>query len=126
MRIYPSTHVRNLGVYINRYMLFDVHIAELSKKITGILMFINRVSSSFDKTTRKTVVQSLVLSLINYCISIWGCTNKTGVHSAQKLQNFVAKIAIGGARKYNLMLRNIFSVLEMRLSRLSTVSASRN
>ena len=101
VRIYPSTHVKNLGVYFNRYMLFDVHIAELGKKITGMLIFINRVSDCFDKTTRKTVVQSLVLSMLNYCISIWGCTNKNVIHSAQKLQNFAAKIAFGGARKYD-------------------------
>ena len=64
-------------------------------------MFINKVSDSFDKTTRKTVVQSLALGMINYCISIWGCTNKTVVHSAQLLLNFAAKIAIEGARKYD-------------------------
>ena len=97
--IYPSMHVKNLGVHFDRYMLFDVHIAELSKKITGILMFINRVSENFDKTTRKTVVQSLVLSVINYCISIWGSTTKTLLHTVQKLQNFAAKVAVGGARK---------------------------
>ncbi len=63
-------------------------------------MFINQVSGNFDRTTRKTVVQSLVLSLMNYCISIWGCTNKTLIHSVQKMQNFAAKIVTGGARKY--------------------------
>ncbi len=30
--IYPSTHVKNLCVFIDRYMLFDVHISEVSKK----------------------------------------------------------------------------------------------
>ncbi len=33
--IYPSTHVKNLGVYIDRYMLFDVHISEVNKKSDG-------------------------------------------------------------------------------------------
>ena len=64
-------------------------------------MFLNRVSEHFDKTTRIIVVQSLVLSLINYCISIWGGTCKTLLHNVQKLQNFAAKVAIGGARKYD-------------------------
>ena len=99
--VYPSIHVKNLGVYFDRYMLFDIHVAELSKKVTGILMFINRVSKNFDKTTRKTVVQSLALSIINYCISIWGSSNKTMLQMVQKLQNFAAKVAVGGARKYD-------------------------
>ncbi len=65
MHIYPSTHVKNLGVQ-DKYMLFDVHIDELDK-VMGVLMFLNRVSEHFDKSTRIILVQSLVLSLVNYC-----------------------------------------------------------
>lgn len=99
--IYPSSHVKNLGVFIDKYMLFDVHIDEVTKKVMGTLMFINRISQKFDKSTRKLVVQSLVLSLINYCIVIWGTTNETLLHNAQKLQNFAAKVAVGCYRKYD-------------------------
>ncbi len=82
-------------------MLFDVHIAELNTKVMGTLMFINRVSENFDKPTRKVIVQSLVLSRINYCICIWDSTNNTSIHTVQKLQNFAAKVVNGGARKYD-------------------------
>ncbi len=82
-------------------MLFDVHIDEPNKKVMGVVMFLNRVSEHFDKSTRIIVVLSLVLSLINYCINIWGSTCKTLLHSVQKLQNFPAKVAIRGARKYD-------------------------
>lgn len=99
--IYPSSYVKNLGVYIDKYMLFDVHIDQLTKKVMGTLMFINRISQNFDKSTRVLVVQSLVLSLINYCIVIWGTTNETLLHNVQKLQNFAAKVAIGCCRKYD-------------------------
>ena len=99
--IHPSNYVKNLGVYIDKYMLFDVHINELTKKVMGILMFINRISQNLDKSTRIIVVQSLVLSLINYCIEIWGSTNETLLHNVQKLQNFAAKVAVGCSRKYD-------------------------
>ncbi len=33
--IIPSSHVKNLGLYIDRFMLFDKHINELSKKSCG-------------------------------------------------------------------------------------------
>ncbi len=49
--IHPSKHVKNLGVYIDRFMLFDVHINELNKKVIGILMCINRKGGSLDKQT---------------------------------------------------------------------------
>ena len=47
------------------------------------------------------IVQSLVLSIINYCILIWGTTNLTQLTNAQKLQNFAAKVVDGKARKYD-------------------------
>ncbi len=64
--------MENLGVYSVRFMLFDVHINEKSKKATCILVYISRTGDSLDKQTRVIVVQTLVLSLIDYCISIQG------------------------------------------------------
>ncbi len=69
-----SNHVKN---YIDRYMTFDVHINELNKKVMGTLMYINSLSDNFQKTTRVIIVSPLVLSIINYCIRIWGTTNET-------------------------------------------------
>ena len=99
--ILPCHCVKNLGVYMDRHLVFDIHVNELNKKVMGILMYINRISASFEKRTRIIVVQSLVLSLINYCIRIWGTTNETVIHNVQKLQNFAAKVAVGGARKFD-------------------------
>ena len=62
-------------------------------------MFINRIKDNFNKSTRIIVVQSLVLSIINYGISIWGASNITQVERVQKIQNFAAKVALGGAAK---------------------------
>ncbi len=89
-RIKFCSYVKNLGIYIDKHMLYDVHIEELGKKIMGTLIFINRVSANFDKTTRLIIVQSLVINLVNYCIGIWGSTNKTLLIKVQKLLNFAA------------------------------------
>ncbi len=48
VHIHRSTHVKNLGIYFNKYMFFDVHIDERNKKVMGILMFLKRVSENFD------------------------------------------------------------------------------
>ena len=82
-------------------MLFDKHISVLSTKVVGTLMFINRVSNKLDRPSRIIAVQSLVLSIINYCIRIWGTTNVTSMNNVQKLQNFAAKVAKGNAMKYD-------------------------
>ncbi len=81
-------------------MVFDTHINDIPKKVISMLSFISRVSCNFDRRTRETVVQSLVLSLINYGIRIWGTTNATLIHRVQKLQNFAARVSIGAMKKY--------------------------
>ena len=99
-KIVPSNSVKNLGVFFDCYMLFDKHISELSKKVIGTLMFVNRIRDTFDRPTREIVVQSLALSILSYCSQIWGTTNVTQVNRVQKLQNFAAKVS-AGARKYD-------------------------
>ena len=61
-------------------------------------MFINRIKGNLDKTTRITVIQSLVLSIINYGIKIWGSTKTAHIQKIQKTQNFAAKVALGGSK----------------------------
>ena len=67
----------------------------------GLLIYINRIKENFEKDSRITIVESLVLSLINYCCKIWGAANKTLLQKVQKVQNFAARVADGAARKYD-------------------------
>ncbi len=76
---------------MDRYMTFDVHVSELNKKVIGTLMHIYRISLNFEKRTRTIVVQSLVLSIINYCIRIWGTTNATFLSNVQNYKTLQPK-----------------------------------
>ncbi len=69
---------------MDSYMTFDVHVSELSKKVVETLMHINRISLNFEQRTRALVVQSLLLSIVNYCIRIWSTTNATLLNIVQK------------------------------------------
>ncbi len=82
-------------------MLFDRHVNEGTRKAVGTLMYINSISVSLDKPFWIIVVQRLVLTIINYCLPIWGTANITVINDVQKLQNFDARVAIGGIRKYD-------------------------
>lgn len=55
--ITPSNHIKNLDVYFDRFMLFDKHINELTKKVVGTLVFISRISANLNKPSRIIVVQ---------------------------------------------------------------------
>lgn len=100
-QIIPSTSLRNLGVYFDTNMTFDSHIDKISSKVFKTIMYINRIKDNFNKNTRIIVVQSLALSIINYAIKIWGTANKTHIQQIQKLQNFAAKVALGGGAKHD-------------------------
>ena len=67
----------------------------------GTLIYINRISNHLDKSSRIIAVQSLALSIIYYCIMIWGTTGNTHKIKIQRLQNFAARVAVGGIRKHD-------------------------
>ncbi len=84
-------------------MLFDKHVSEITKKVIETLMCINRNSIALDKSSHITIVQTLALGFMNYCLRIWGITNKTIMSDAQKVHNFTVKVAIGGAKKITML-----------------------
>ncbi len=91
-QIKPSDSVKNLDLYFDKHMLFDTHITELTKKTFGTLVYINRIRNQFSTKARTAVVQTLVLSLINYGMTIWGTTNKTQLKRVQKdIKNFLPR-----------------------------------
>ncbi len=47
-----SKNVKMLGVQLDKHVTFDTHIHELNKKVTGVIMFVNRVKDIIDKDTR--------------------------------------------------------------------------
>ncbi len=50
---HPSTNMKNFGLHMDRYILFDTHINELSKKVIEMWIYISRVCINFDKTTKQ-------------------------------------------------------------------------
>ncbi len=99
--ILPSLSLKILRVFFDRHMSFDIHITEISRKVSGILMYINRIQDSLSKEARLIAVQTLPLSHLNYAITVWGTANTTQLKRVQKLQNFAARVAIGGVSKFD-------------------------
>ena len=54
--IKPSKTVKNLGVHFDQHMKFDFHIDEMSKKVTGTLIYLNRIKDTFETATRIIIV----------------------------------------------------------------------
>ncbi len=86
---------------MDRYMSFEIHVNEINKKVMRMLIYINRISFYLDKESIIIVVQSLVLSHFNYCLSIWGTTTHSLTDKVQKLQHFSAKVAASGIKNFD-------------------------
>ncbi len=99
--ILPSNSLKNLGIYFDSHMTFNTHVNKISKKILSTILYINRSKDCFNRRTRITLMQTLVLSIINYGLKIWGTTNATLTQHIQKLQNFAAKVALGNGTKFD-------------------------
>ena len=54
--ITPLKSVKNLGVYMDQYLLYDIHVNHISRKVNGILMFLNRIKDNFEQSARILVV----------------------------------------------------------------------
>ncbi len=72
-------------------MSFDVHVTEMSTKVFGTLMYINRIQDLLSKETRLKAVVSVALSHISDGVAVWSTANITQQKRVKKLQNFAAK-----------------------------------
>ena len=63
-------------------------------KIDRFWFGLNRINDRLDCDTRLIAVQSLALSIINYCLKVWGMTTKEQLDRVQKVQNFAARVAM--------------------------------
>ncbi len=84
--ITPSKHIKNLDIYMDCHLTCDVHIQEMHQKVMRIIFVLNRIKDKFEINTREIVIQSLVLTIINYCLPLYGTTNSTLLWRVQKLQ----------------------------------------
>ena len=65
--IKPKENVKNLGVTMDKHFTFENHIENICGKAKGLLYFLNKNKDEFDETSRKLVVEALVLSVVSYC-----------------------------------------------------------
>ena len=94
-----SREVKNLGVHMDRYLTYGDHIDHLVRKCTGTLISLVHARHAMPRDVLKQIVVSLVLSMIRYCMSVYGTCGVTQLHRIQKLINFSARV-VSGKKKY--------------------------
>ena len=99
-RIAESGAVRNLGVTFDRSLTFSAHIANMKTRCNGLLVALSHIKHSLPSEVVDTVVQGLVISIVRYCMSVYGSANQTNMKQVQSILNFCARV-MTGRRKFD-------------------------
>jgi hypothetical protein len=98
--IMPVKSVRNLGFYMDCNLKNTVHISKLCSSLYLTLRNIARIRDCLTRDSCRTLVQSLVLSRLDYCNALLVGTPKCHLRKLQSMQNIACRI-ICRLRKYD-------------------------
>lgn len=96
--ITDSRVVKNLGVNVDRHLNFEAHVDAVTRKCTGILIALAHARHVIPKKAIKSIVEALVLSIVRYCLSVYGACGTTQLRRVQKIINFCARVVTGKRR----------------------------
>ena len=95
-----SPTVRNLGIVFDQSLTFSAHIDDVVRRCTGTLCGLAHSRHCLPQSCMVRLVEGLVVSLVRYCITVYGSANKTQLSRLQRILNFCARV-ISGRRKFD-------------------------
>ncbi len=123
---FPSNTTTNLDNHFDAHMKVDTDVKELSRKVYGLIMYINRIKHNFNKSSRISVIQSLILSQITYGICIWGTVNSTPFgrekKKKKKKKKFQQKFHLQALPNVTALLHTLKSLDGLKLSKNTTLN----
>ena len=75
-------------------------MSELSRRCMGLLIGLSHVRHCLPDGVIKTIVTALVISRVQYCLTVYGNGTKKNFDRLQKILNFAARV-IFGRRKFD-------------------------
>ena len=91
----PCDQVRNLGLIFDNKLSWEAHVSMISRRCMGILSGLSHARHYLPNSVVRTLVTSLVVSQIRYCISVYGNGPKKNLLRIQKVLNFAARVIFG-------------------------------
>ena len=94
------TIVRNLGTWLDTNLTMSAHINETCQAAIYHLYNIKRISRYLSYDDRKSIVQAVIMSRIDYCNSLLVGVPSTQLSKLQRLQNAAARL-VSKVAKYD-------------------------
>ena len=86
------TQTKFLGVIIDRRLLWNEHVKYISGNISKNIGLLWRAKYKLGMKALLTLYNTLILPYLQYCIIVWGKTNKTILTRLYKLQKKAIRI----------------------------------
>jgi hypothetical protein len=98
--VIPSSSVRNLGVYIDADLSFRRHIDVVSSRCFAALRQLRNIRHHVSVPVMQSLATSLVLTRVDYCISVLYGLPASHLRRLQAVQNAAARIVFN-LRRYD-------------------------
>ena len=90
--LYPSTHIKYLGVLIDEHLSWKPHIDELIKKLNKTNSMLSKIRHYVNKDIIRSIYFSIFSSHISYCCQIWGQKGNYHLNKILSLQRSALRI----------------------------------
>ena len=90
--IVPSVEAKSLGVVLDGQLSFSTHIANLTRSCRFLLFNIRRIRPFLSREATQVLVQSLVISRLDYCNSLLAGLPMQAIRPLQLIQNAAARL----------------------------------
>lgn len=102
--IKKTNKIKYLGVMVDHHLRWNEHIEYITKKTRILIHKFYELKGILNRKNLFIVYDSLVASIINYCIVAWGGLFKNSLNNLQVTQNSILKIILNKSRLYNTTL----------------------
>lgn len=94
-----------LGVTIDNKLTWEQHVNKMCVKMGGVIASIKRCAPFLGQKVLKQLTQSLLLSNLDYCPTVWSNAKSDMIDKLQKIQNRAARLVL--KRDYRANVREM-------------------
>ena len=91
-KLTPVDYIKYLGMYIDKYLNWNVHIEDLSKKLSRANGVLSKLRYNVPLETCVQVYYAIFYSYLNIGCNVWGFTSERNIDDIQILQNKCVRI----------------------------------
>ncbi|KAJ8911549.1 hypothetical protein NQ315_012802 [Exocentrus adspersus] len=123
VRIPFKDSAKNLGLVIDNKLRFRDHVTSILRKGYSVIKMIYSHRDSLNRDMKKTLCESLVLSIANYCDNVYGpCLDDVDKRRLQKLQNSCLRLIFGVRRRHRISHSLLLIYIErLSIEQMSTI-----